>query len=265
MPRPKGYSPNKAKDENLDDVNNSEIEEKEVETTNTEEPCPAEKEKEKEKSSDRVNELLLKKLEELEGKIAELESRPTSTQSEKEYKFGSVKSKNIPKSDKLDKPHTFVMMGRGYVLSVYNFEGSEVLAPYGIPVYFKWKNSDKRKTSEGEQAIHYSTYSTWSKKECEFVKNSPFFGTLIFDKVTDLEEVNPELVSTIERASTYVANMTQDEIFGLAGNYKLDINLPVSKLKSMLIAIKVQEIIAHDDGLYKSFVAKSGLVNEFIR
>ena len=252
--------------ENTDNIGNNDNDSATELTTKNEEECPAEKVKEKEKAeSDNVNALLLKKLAELEEKIGELEETKNRQPDRysTESRFGVVRSKNIPKSDKLDKPKTFVMMGRGYVLSVYNHEGSEVLAPYGLPVQFKWKNSEKRQTLDGEQAIHYSTFSTYSKKEVEFIKNSPFFGTLIFDSVTDLEEVNPALVSSIEQASTYVANMTQEELFGLAHTYKLDINMPINKLKTKLIAIKVQEITSNDAGLYRSVISKSGLVHEF--
>lgn len=259
MARPKREEVIETTDNNGNDDNATEVIIKE------EAPCPV-KEKEKEKAeSDNVNALLLKKLAELEERFSELEESK-SRQPERydtESRFGRVRSKNIPQNDKMDKPKTFVMMGRGYVLSVYNHEGSEVLAPYGLPIHFKWKNSEKRQTMDGEQAIHYSTFSTYSKKETDFIKNSPFFGTLIFDSVTDLEEVNPALVSSIEQASTYVANMTQEELFGLANTYKLDINMPINKLKTTIIAIKVQEITSNDEGLYRSVISRSGLVHEF--
>lgn len=232
----------------------------------TEESCPAEKEKEKEKSSDNseIMKQLLQEVERLKGQIAEIQTEPRATQyrHESEVKFGSSVSKNIPKSDKLDKPTTFITIGRGYVMSCYNKDGSEVLAPYGQPILFKWRNSDKRGQGGEEVAIHYSTYSTWSKKECEFIKESPYFGHLIFDSVSKMSKVNPNLVSAIEQATNYVANMTQDQMFAIANQYHLDVDMSIKELKDKVVAIKVQGILDQDNSVYESVLARSGFEKE---
>jgi hypothetical protein len=260
MPRPKGYSPNKAKESAEISGNNTEsVEvtvEQSVEEVATPTPKPVENKEEVSVNTDAIKQLL-EEVEKLKGQIAQVQSISHGTEQKIEKKFGEIgQGKNIPLADKLKTPVTFVMMGRGYVLSCYNMEGSEVRAPYGMPIMFKWRNSDVRKTADGEMGIHYSSYSAWSQKEVDFIKNSPYYGHLIFDTITGLSKVNPSLVAGIEQATTFVSNMTHEQLFGLAQTYKLDVNMGVNKLKTSIIAIKVQEIIDQDKAVYENVVAK---------
>lgn len=258
MPRPKGYSPKKNNAENSVELNSEIVDAVHGDNNNIETPIPVAMVANPEK---RVSELE-KELEDLKSKIDKIVNTPiptTTTVPVIDTEFGVSKGKVIPLSDKLSHPATFVMMGRGYVMSCYNHEGSEVRSPYGVPILFKWRNSDKRSVGGEDVAIHYSTYSTYSKKEVEFIKNSPYFGHIIFDSVMSLDKVNVKLVAAIEQATTYVANLTQDELFAIANTYKLDIDMSIKKLKDTIIAIKVQEISEQNDSINEKILSSSGL------
>ena len=231
---------------------------------NTEEPCPAEKVKEKEKSNDsELVETLLQQIEKLNARLNEVEKTnlATSRYNDQTQKFGNAAMRReIKLSDKLERAKTFVTLGRGFVMSAYNIDGSEINAPYNVPIRFKWSSSDIRKTADGDVPIHYSTYETWSKSECEFIEQSPYFNRTIFDNVTRASKVDPTMVASIERATTLISNMTNEQLFASAIQYGLDKNSGVTKLRNSMIAIKVKEIMEHESKIANSNPALEHLI-----
>jgi hypothetical protein len=74
-----------------------------------------------------------------------------------------------------------------------------------------------------------------------------------------LNKVNIDLVSGIERATTFVSNMTQEQLFASAQSYGLDVNMGIGKLKSSIIAAKIQEIVDSDNAQYNRMISNVAL------
>jgi hypothetical protein len=123
-----------------------------------------------------------KMLMELANQLKELKSAPQQQalngatyviQAEKETKWGEKVSRNIPKEDLLPRPASFVQFGRGALLGVYNIRGGRSYAPYGGSIYFAYQGSDKRLVGKEEHYLPYCVFTTSSKKEADWIRESP--------------------------------------------------------------------------------------------
>lgn len=179
-----------------------------------------------------------------------------SVSSESGYVFGDTTvPKKIDPKDQLKIPITYITIGRGFNLSAYNRNGSEVVAPYNRPVFFKWRNSDVIKTSNGDKPIHYSLFTAWSQKEVDFIEGSPYFNLTIFDSVKKASSVDPSVLANIEKASNWISSMTDDQLFAHAAQYGIEINNGNDYIRKTLIAIRLQEIMDSDERVYRGNAA----------
>lgn len=163
-------------------------------------------------------------------------------------KFGSGGSKFIPNDDKnVDEngnviPVMFFSIGRYRVVSVYMKEGSEVTAPYGKPIEFRGIGMELGRDGNAADTIYYCVYETWSKKEAEFLRNSPFYGYTIFDSITKAKGIKPEIVNLINKATNYIMGLEQGQLLSMAKYYGYE-NDTVSQMRHKLIQITLQEYI----------------------
>lgn len=179
-------------------------------------------------------------------------------------KFGIVGKREIPKEDKLDKPKTYVAIGRGLVLSVYMLEGSEVYAPYNRPIKFSLSTFDRRATAHGEKVLFMSNYATWSKKECEFIEKSPYFNVTIFDVYKKAINIDPDKVVKLEQATSWVNSLTPNALFANAIQYGMDTALGTDAIKKHLMAIKLAELMSEDEALLARRFKDREAINEHI-
>lgn len=195
---------------------------------------------------------LIKTLTTLQGQVRKLEDdkqSPVVHQMVKaeERKFGSGLRRQISPDDRLEKPYTFITRGRGFIVSVYMKEGTEIYSPYERPIVFELKSSDVKRSGKAEDVIHFAMFSTWSKKEVEYIKESPYYNVTVFDSVAKAVNINPKLHSSIEAATNYVSLMSQDQVLAACQQYSLDARLGMEKVKERLTAIKLEEILSQEE------------------
>lgn len=158
-------------------------------------------------------------------------------------KFGGTLRKEIPADDRLDMLKTYIHVGGMFVMNVYIKDGSEVYAPYETEVSFKPFNSEFR----NGQWYTYSTFSTYSKKECAFIENSPMYGFSIFSKVKDAQKVDPELVQKVAEAADIVNKYSQIQLINAAQSYNINTSgLSNDQIRQQLQNFKLAEILQRE-------------------
>lgn len=176
-----------------------------------------------------------------------------NTNSKDEKVFGSGSKQSIPLDDKIldsngnPKPETFVTIGRGFLISVYEKDGSQILAPYRFPCEFKWKTFDKGRDGKADNVIHFSVFETWSKKEAEFIRESPFYGSSVFESFSKARSVDPVLISKIDASIVFVNSMSDSQLFHYASNYGWSRDSK-DEIKKKISQMKLQEMIEQDKG-----------------
>jgi len=159
-------------------------------------------------------------------------------------KFGGALRKEIPPEDRLDMVKTYIYVGGGYVMNVYLKNGSEVYAPYDKSIEFKPYNTEIRKTQNGDVWYTYSTFSTWSKKECEFIEGSPEWGSGIFSKIKDAQKVDPTIITKIKEAADIANKLTEHQLIEQAQSYHITVaGKSLDEIRAELKQFKLAEIL----------------------
>jgi hypothetical protein len=163
-----------------------------------------------------------------------------------EPEFGTFRTFNIERDDYLKKEIEFVTLAKGFCCSVYLKDGQEVLSPYKRTIYFQAGQTKYVNEDQNTRLIPFCRYATHSKKEAEFIMNSPFYETLIFSDYNKAAQVSLEDTYRIGEATNSIMQMPDDQIFGLANSYGIDIHKTTDKIKSDLIKIKINELVSKE-------------------
>jgi hypothetical protein len=202
-----------------------------------EEEAPAQDQADEKKySADEVRKLIQEELKsgessaikELAKEVKELKEGDPR---EKDY----VEEENIDPEDQLDEPHTFFCYKSGYFIVDDRRKGLPVQTPFGNTIRFQYNSSKRRTGFRGEeQRLHIATYSTYSAKERDWLKNHSLFGVMFFDK---LDKASDEFARKSALVATYFEhyqNANQQELISYCNSLGVD---PVDDLKVMRIRL----------------------------
>ena len=166
-----------------------------------------------------------------------------------EEEFGKTKAFNITKDDYLKEPVRFVRFGRGWVLSHYFDGGQEVLAPYNRPIVFKGSYSDIKNISNNSfRVIPYCEFDTHSKAIAQFIRDTPYYKSgIIYENAEAAMKGDFDGAMKIEQATALVSRLSDEEIFGKAMELHLSIDLPVSRLKGLILQSEVDKLRKEED------------------
>lgn len=154
--------------------------------------------------------------------------------------------RNIPPDDFDPKGATFVAYGLGIIVSSYMKDGAERLAPYNKGCQFNYDCSDRRVNGKEEHYIHICKFSTKSKKEIEFIRESPQYGISIFESARKVVNSDPEVVAKMASATSMIENLRQDNLFARANSLGIDVAQGYDKVKAELIALTYKELVSQE-------------------
>jgi hypothetical protein len=165
----------------------------------------------------------------------------------KDVEFNST-TKSISKEDFEPSPPTFYMVSQGFWLSAYkNSTGAEVIAPLNSSVKFEKRYDEIVKGQKGTPiTIPIATCNTHSKKEIEFIKNSPFMNLTIFEGGIS---VNPEMMEHTQIVSSvalWLAKMGNDDIIKTATELGYP-NLSIDEMRKKVAEFKVSQEIGRSN------------------
>jgi len=189
-----------------------------------------------------------RKLKEVISQLSNVQQTNTSANPNTEIDYGNVRNYTIPETDKIRDKHgnittkTYISPNRGFVFGVYEKDGSYCYSPYKRPIQFRNAVFDKGKSGNANDIVHFSTFSTWSQKESDYIESSPFFGKIIFDSVTQARTVKPEILNAIARSTSYIAGLKEGDLLAMAKRYGMQ-NKTRSEIKEFLSKVKLQEIL----------------------
>jgi len=196
----------------------------------------------------KLNEVLLKSIEDLKNATPTQAPTQTIIQSgevKANQKFGKSLRKELAPDDRLTLPETFVCLGGLFPMNVYRKNGTEVYAPLDKEIIFKPAFTEKKRMSDGKMKdCIYSLFSTSSKKEAQYVRESPHYGDYIFDNQTAATAINYELVTKIKMAADIVNKYNDMQLTQEASRYHIETEgVLADKIREDLKHIKLSEII----------------------
>ena len=131
-------------------------------------------------------------------------------------KRGYTQTKDIPKEDYQEKKEVFITRGRGTILSCYEKDGKWYYPPYGMPPVFEYYYTDMNRKGKDADILHFSIFSTHSKKEIEYIKESPFFNMSIFNEVEKAVKYSSEMYEKMQNLTSWASRLEGDKLFNQA-------------------------------------------------
>lgn len=99
-----------------------------------------------------------------------------------------VPEQYIDENDRMDEPAVFFCYKSGYLIVDDVRDGHPVKTPFGNRIWFKYEASKKRQKGKETNHIHIAKYSTYSKKEAEWLRSHSMFGVMFFDRLGEADD-----------------------------------------------------------------------------
>jgi hypothetical protein len=173
--------------------------------------------------------------------------------------FGKYNSESIPDDDYLPKKKTYIKVGKGWVLSTYYKNGKEVLAPFNMPIYFRREFDEI--VGENNRVIPFSHYSTNSRKESEFIEQSPYFGVIVHTTKEEAESVDMTSVDRMENVIMNVQRMDKNSILAKAASLGLNIREDEQKLRAAITKIMISQEMSREAQLQNTRILNREVEN----
>ena len=123
---------------------------------------------------------------------------------------------DITPEDYVKEPATFFTRGRGFLLSTYQSEGQFKHPPDSVPIYFEYYYTDNQRRGKYDDIMHYSSFTTHSKKQADYVRSCPKFGLTIFEDVSKVVKYDREVHVMLENLSNKADGLTNERLFAAA-------------------------------------------------
>ena len=135
---------------------------------------------------------------------------------------GDTKHKSYPLSmdikpaDYIKEGATFFTRGKGFLLSTYQKDGQFMHPPDDVPIYFEYYYTDPQRRGKHDDIMHYSSFTTHSKRQAEYVRACPKFNLTIFEDVSKVVKYDREMYVMLENISLKADQLTNERLFSSA-------------------------------------------------
>ena len=198
------------------------------------------------------NEMLLKKINELESRLSGSNNNAPKAISQEEMMStvvaavtkanktntdtvidGYFDPANIDKNDHLETPVRFVAYLSGYVIVDDLRQGKAVRTPYNNVIVFKYDSSVAVKTGKEHDVTHYATYFCESKKESEWLKAHSEYGFMFYDHLDSNIQAGGKRAMRLASAMRNIKTLNQHQLIRVCK----DSDIPVGETSYMRAAI----------------------------
>lgn len=160
-------------------------------------------------------------------------------------KFGTgkfVRPEDIDKSDYMEVGVDFFGYSVGYVIVDDKRMGHDVSTPFNNVIKFNYQASVRIKNGRNEDINNFSSYTSHSKKEVEWLREHSFYGVVFFEKTSQALNTDGFKAQKLVRHITTINNWDQHTVIQRCKERKVAIT---GDLKEMRIALA--QILAEED------------------
>jgi hypothetical protein len=161
--------------------------------------------------------------------------------------------------DYLDAPVSFYCHTFGLIIGSYRYRGKEMLPPNGI---ISFRNTARMQVSKLGQRdariVSLCSFSTRSRREAEYIRNSPQYGVIIFEKSNEARNVELQMVDIMSDVSSEVNHRSQAQLIQMALDRGVKVTDNVDDLRRMLIDSLTKERMQKMRDMSESLAKKTG-------
>jgi hypothetical protein len=140
--------------------------------------------------------------------------------------------------DYLEEPQSYFYHTHEHIIHSYKYKGKEVVAPFGA---IKFSNLASMRTkvsgSRDDKIVQLSMVTVHSKKEVEFIENTPeFLAGTIHKKIAGAQNADSLLVDKMMQAYNAVSKMNQHQVVSACKDSNIVVTTDLDAMKKELIA-----------------------------
>lgn len=162
-------------------------------------------------------------------------SAESSRVKEKDYRSG-IQEEDIPLEDFDEKGVTFCAPFLGYVIADDRRKGFRVLLPYNKETILFYYQGETRRFSSGKEEVLsvFSTYTSQSKKEQEWLRNHTFFNTMFYESTQGAKSFDIIKAQKLSKLMTMISHFELPQLIARCKEYSIPINVDKEIMRPML-------------------------------
>lgn len=153
---------------------------------------------------------------------------------DKDYRNG-IQEEDIPEDDYDERGVTFCAPFLGYVITDDRRKGHRVLLPYNKEaVFFQYQGTRRFQNGKEESLSVFSTYTSQSKKEQEWLRNHTFFNTMFYESTEGAKSFDVIKAQKLSRIMTMISHLELPQLIARCKEYGIPINKDKDIMRPML-------------------------------
>lgn len=136
-----------------------------------------------------------------------------------------VSIEDIDPEDRMESPAIFFTHQYGYLIVDDKRNGHPVPTPFGNKIQFNLMASKKHQKGRDEYHHHIATYSTYSKKEAEWLRNHRLFNIKFFDRIDHATQAHAQEAAAVARYYTELSNLRMSQLIEQAKNAGISVSM----------------------------------------
>lgn len=168
---------------------------------------------------------------------------------DKDYRNG-ILAEDIPIEDFDEKGITFCAPFLGYAIADDRRMGHRVLLPYNKEcILFLYQGETRRRQNSKEESLSvFSTYTSQSRKEQDWLRKHTFFNTMFYESTAGAKSFDVIKAQKLSRIMTMVSNFELPSLIARCKEYNVPINVDKDLMRPMLsMAMADRELASEQD------------------
>ena len=176
----------------------------------------------------------------------------------------AVTPDNLDMNDVLTEPVTFFAYSYIFGFNGYKKYGQLIENPMKRSIRFHHLYRYSKGTGRGKEFVSMCVAKIYSKKEAEYVRNSPLYGIRFFEDISKASSVDIGFAQKLSDATHSLSGLNDHQIVQKAiQQYKIAPSTDIEKMRSELIH-KIAEDLIQDNKKYQNKVASINMTPEDI-
>lgn len=167
-------------------------------------------------------------------------------------KYGEDGSKYLDQVDQdvddiLEEGVQFYSHSGGYIIVDDKRNGKKIATPFRQPMIFNHFQTTITGSGKDLKRETTSRYTSYSKKEVEWLRASSFYGSKIFDDITVAKSIHGKLAYHISKVLASARTMAKDQLFKACKAYGIPMSTDLESMRLQYAQIEAEKLLKIED------------------
>jgi len=158
-----------------------------------------------------------------------------------------VSEDEIDPEDHIEDGIMFFHHGAGYVIVDDKKSGRQIQTPFKNAIFFGYQSTKKIQVGKHIELHQLSSYTSYSKKEVKWLRESSYYGVMIFDNTNTAMKSNHKTAIKMANLMNRVSAMGNGKIIDACKSAKIPIVKDMEQMKMLLAAHYVDQQVEREE------------------